>query len=179
MGIPILVTRHRYIEAAPRKCLPVLTTTHLSRRIWDNVFEVCFRSAIMVMLHGGVAWGPKRNSELQRLCRNDRNLIRWICGTRDETPSAALLQKIRIEDITPVLRSRRLNWYGHVQRATSCINSITNFPIPGTRKQGKPSKTWSGCVKTGVSNCGLAGVDPQGRDAWTVSVRHGLVQPTP
>ena len=127
MGIPILVTRHRYIEAAPRKCLSVLTTTHLSRRIWDNVFEDCFRSAIMVMLHGGVTWGPKRNSELQRLCRNDRTLIRWICGTRDETPSAALLQKIRIEDIPAVGDSIGMAIYSG-RRPVSILSQTFRFP---------------------------------------------------
>ena len=34
-------------------------------------------------------------------------------------------------------------------------------------------------VKTDVNKCGLAGVDPQDRDAWRAGVRHSLVLPTP
>ena len=60
-----------------------------------------------------------------------------------------------------------------VQRATSCNKYITNFPIPGTRKQGRPRKTWAECVKTDVNKCGLAGIDPQVRGAWRASVRTG------
>ena len=89
-----------------RKLLPVLTTRHLSPKIRGKVYEACVRSA---MLHGSETWGPK-NTELQRLRRNDRAMIRWICGTkdRDETPSFILLQKLGIQDITSVLRCRRL-----------------------------------------------------------------------
>ena len=54
----------------------------------------------------------------------------------------------------------------HVQKVTSYIKSITNFPLPGTRKKGRPGKTWSECVKTDVDMCGLAGIDPLDRDAW-------------
>ena len=30
-----------------------------------------------------------------------------------------------------VLRARRLRWFVHTQRATSCINTIIDMPIPG------------------------------------------------
>ena len=36
---------------------------------------------------------------------------------------------------------------GHI----SCIESITNFQIPDTRKKWRPQKTWSECVKTEVN----------------------------
>ena len=88
-------------------------------------------------------------------------MIRWICSIkdRDKTTSASLLQKFGIEDITSFLRCRRLGWYGHVQRVTSCNKTITNFQIIGTKKKGQPRKTWSVCVKTDVNECGPAGVD--------------------
>ena len=73
----------------------------------------------------------------------------------------------------------KTGWHLECQRAESCIKSITNYPIPGTRKQGRPRETWSECVKTDVSNCGLAGVDPQDRAAWRAGVRHSLVLPIP
>ena len=94
-----------------RKLLPVLTSRHLSPRIHG----VC-----LAMLHGSETWGPEE-PELQQLHCNDCAMIRWICGIkdRDETPSASLLQKLDIKDITSVLRCRRLRWYGPPQRATS------------------------------------------------------------
>ena len=108
-----------------RKLLSVLTSRHLSPRIRGKVFVACVRSA---MLHGSETWGPK-DPELRQLRLNDRAMTHWISGIKDTdgTCSASLLQKLDIEDIISVLRCRRLRWYGHVQRATPCIKSITNF----------------------------------------------------
>ena len=88
-------------------------------------------------------------------------MIRWICGTKleDETPSANLLKKLDIADISAVLRSRRLRWAGHVQRATSWIKTITDFLIPGVRGRGRPRKTWRECLRKDEQECGLSGAN--------------------
>ena len=36
----------------------------------------------------------------------------------DKIPTAVLHQKLDLDEITAVLRTRRLRWYGHIQRAT-------------------------------------------------------------
>ena len=59
--------------------------------------------------------------------------------------------RLDVDEITAVLRTRRLRWYGHVQRATSCINSITRLGVPGTRNRGRPRKTWSACVRNDMT----------------------------
>ena len=89
-------------------------------------------------------------------------MIRCICGAKlaDKIPTAVLHQKLDLDEITAVLRTRRLRWYWHVQRATSCINSITRFELPGTRDRGRPRKTWSACVRNDMTICNLDGVNP-------------------
>ena len=59
-----------------RKLLPVLMTKHLSLKTRGSVFEARVRKA---MLQGGETWAPNA-ADLQRLRRNDRSMIRWICG---------------------------------------------------------------------------------------------------
>jgi len=56
------------------------------------------------MLHGSETWAPNA-SDLQQLRRNDRAMIRWICGTKleDEISSAVLHQKLDLDEITVVL----------------------------------------------------------------------------
>ena len=71
------------------------------------------------------------------------------------------------------------SWYGHVQRATSYIKSVTDLAIPGARGRGRPRNTWSECVKNDVRECGLSGIGPQSRDTWGTDVRPCLVLPTP
>ena len=148
-------------------------------KVPGKVYTGCVRSA---MLHSNKMWGP--NTDLEWLCHNDCAMICWICGTKhqEETLSASLLQKLGIKEIAAVLHGGWLRWYGHVQRATSCIRSVIHLTLPGRRRRGSPRKTLSECGKTDVSEYGLAGTDPQHRDAWRASVKHSLVliiQPTP
>ena len=92
------------------------------------------------MLHGREKSGPNI-LDLKQLYHNDRTMICWICDIKDriETSSVLLLQE---------LVSRQLRWYGHLQRARSCIKSVTDLPLPIRTGKGRPRKTWSECVKT-------------------------------
>ena len=130
-----------------------ILTVHVPWLMWNPLCDIAIAQA--------VAWSGK----IQWLRRNDYAMICWICGTkeREKTPLASILQKLGTEDITTVLRKWQFWWYGHVQHATSCIKSVSNFLIPSTRKQGRPRKTWSEWVKTNASNCGF---DPEDRNAW-------------
>ena len=77
-----------------RKLLPFLTSRHLSHKVCVKVYTAC---VYLAMLHGRKTWGPNI-SDLEWLRRNDRAMICWICGTKDqdETPSASLLQELGI-----------------------------------------------------------------------------------
>ena len=132
------------------------------------------------MLHGCETWAPKA-SDLLKLRRNDRAMVRWICGIRplDETPLETLLEKLRVEEITSALRTRRLRWYGHVQRAASCIKSITKMALPARRGRGRPRKTWMECVSKDLLQCNLTGVSPLDRVAWKAGVQASRLLPTP
>ena len=77
-----------------RELLPVLTSRHLS----------CVRSA---MLHASETW-PLTKTNLQRLQRNDRAMIRQICSIKQEdvarVRSSELLAKLQLEDLDLILR---------------------------------------------------------------------------
>ena len=158
-----------------REILPVLTTKHISLKIRGKLFSHVVRAA---MLHGSETWAPTVNT-LQRLQRNDRAMIRWICGTKsgDRISSAVLLERLGLHDISDVVRSRRLRWYGHVMRSPGCINDVTHFNAPGDRSRGRPAKTWSSCVEDDLRRCGLKDADPLDRVEWRRRV--GRLLPTP
>ena len=70
------------------------------------------------MLHTAETWAMTV-ATLNRLRRNDRAMIRWICNVKasDEVSSDSLLSKLGLQDIDVVLRSSRMRWYGHVERS--------------------------------------------------------------
>ena len=63
-----------------RELLPVLTSRHLSYKTRGHVYSSCVRSA---MLHASETW-PLTKTNLQRLQRNDRAMIRQICSIKPE-----------------------------------------------------------------------------------------------
>ena len=72
------------------------------------------------MLHAAETWAMKVDT-LNRLRRNDRAMIRWICNVRakDEVSSDSLLTKLGIQDLDVVLRTSRMRWFGHVERRST------------------------------------------------------------
>ena len=72
----------------------ILTSMHVSPLTRGKVFSACVCSAL---LHGSETWAPTA-SDLQRLRRNDRAMIRWICGVKphDEVPMETLHTKLGI-----------------------------------------------------------------------------------
>jgi hypothetical protein len=128
-----------------KKLSPILTSKHLFLTTKGKALNACVRSAL---LHRRETWAPTAG-DLQRLRRNDRAMIQWICRTKpgEETPTALLCARLGIQEVTEALCARQLRWYGHVMRSSACINTITNMKIPCTGKCGQPKKTWSQCIK--------------------------------
>ena len=89
-----------------RELLPVLTFRHLSYKTRGHVYSSCMRSA---MLHANETW-PLTKTNLQRLQRNDRAMIRQICSIKPEdvarVRSSELLAKLQLEHLDLILRER-------------------------------------------------------------------------
>ena len=119
----------------------------------SKLYTSCVRSAL---LYGSENWAPTV-AVLQRLQRNDRSMIRWICGVKpkDRSPSSVFLTKLKIPDIRTLLQSRRLRWYDHVRRSSMCIKDVLELPLSGSRYRGRPAKTWLSCVRKDMESYGL------------------------
>lgn len=118
-----------------QKLLLVLTSKHTLLRTCGKLFSACVQSAL---LHSSETLAPSV-LVMRWLCDNDRLMIHWICCTKPqyETPSSELLT---IEDITSVLHTCHLRWFGHIQRALLCIRTVSEFRDQGHRGRGRPRK---------------------------------------
>ena len=139
----------------------------------------CMTPLRSTMLHGGETWGPT-NSELLRLRRNDRAMLRWICGVKasDNISSGELLTRLGLVDVAVELRAQRLRWYGHVKRSDD-LCSIMDMELPGRRGRGTPLMTWLERVRRDIAFCNLQHADPLDRSSWRCAVNHsrGLAYP--
>ena len=94
-----------------------------------------------ILLHGSETWAPT-DPDLQRLCRNDRAMIRYICGVKplDEVPIENLYTKLGKQEVAVALMTKRLRRYSHVVHASTWTNSVTCIAIPGPRIRRRPRK---------------------------------------
>ena len=94
------------------------------------------------MLHASETW-PLTKTNLQRLQRNDRAMIRQICSIKPEdvatVRSSELLAKL--EDLNLILRERRLRWFGHVERSSGAVRTACDIWIEGRQGAGRPKLT--------------------------------------
>ena len=135
-----IVTRCSTAWGKFKRLLPILTFKHVFLKTHGKVFNTCVRSAL---LHGSETWTPTA-PDLQGLRRNDRSMVRCICGVRDDDELSldTLCAMLGVQEVTAALHTRRLSWIGHIVRSSSCINSITSMTIPSARRRGRPKKTW-------------------------------------
>ena len=128
--------------------LPLLTNRYINIMTRGKIFDVCVRS---VLLYGSECWAMRKEDKA-RLERNDRAMLRWICGVKSVD---SLYQRLGIAPLTTLLRSRRLRWFGHVSRSDGWINQCRNLDARGKRGKGRPRKSWDDVIMDDLNSCNL------------------------
>ena len=118
---------------------PLFTIRNVPLVTRGRVYSTCVRS---VMLHAVETWAMTA-ATLNRLWRNDRAMIRWICNVKakDEVSSDSLLSKLGIQDLDLVLRTSRMRWFGYVERSTGWIAKVHKLNVVAQKRPGRPKKT--------------------------------------
>ena len=117
--------------------MPVLTTRHFTLKTRGRMYSACVWS---VMLHASETWLLSK-PDLQRLQRNDRAMIRQICGVQSKdiasVQSQSLLDRLGLVDLEVVLRKNRLlQWAGHVERSSGAIKVAKDLVVEGRGQSG-------------------------------------------
>ena len=168
------ITRCKCAWGKFRQLLPLLTNRHLPLLTRGKVYSSCVRS---VMLHAAEARAMKVDT-LNRLRRNDRAMIRWICNVRakDEVSSDSLLTKLGIQDLDVVLHTSRMRWFGHVERSTGWIAEVCKLNVVAQKRSGRPRKSWDEVLENDRKKLGMDSADPQNRSEWRGPLRERLVK---
>ena len=64
---------------------------------------------------------------------------------------------IHVSAIDEVMRGGRLRWFGHVQRrdANNVTRRVMHLAMLGTRRRGRPKKTWRQQIKDDITGVGV------------------------
>ena len=150
--------------------MPLLTCRSLKLATRSHLYNTYVRST---MLHASECWAPTVADE-KRLQRNDRSMIRWICGVKwdDHVSSQSLLSKLCIPSLTDLLRCHRLRWFGHVKRNTGVLQNILNLEVQvGTRGRGRPTKSWIECLKNDIKTWRMPVNEVENRQKWRLTIK--------
>ena len=103
-------------------------------------------------------------------------MIRWMCGviTKDEVSSQDLLARMQLDDLTKVIRTRRLRWHGHAERSDGWIKRVQKLSPTGGRGPGRPKKTWTEVIDMDRQALGLTETHPSDRKAWSGRLRSAV-----
>ena len=168
------ITRCKCAWGKFRQLLPLLTNRQVPLLTRGKVYSSCVRS---VMLHAAETWAMKADT-LNRLRRNDRAMIRWICNVKakDEVSSDSLLTKLGIQDLDVVLRTGRMRWFGHIERSTGWISEVRKLNVVAQKRSGRPRKSWDEVIKNDRKKLDMDSADPQNRSEWRGRLRGRLVK---
>jgi len=78
-----------------------------------------------------------------------------------------------VEEIAAVMRVRRLQWLGHVERRDdgSWLKRIRSLDCGGRRPRGRPRTTWRSVVEQDLRNCGIRLDETADREGWRRRVK--------
>ena len=117
-------------------------------------------------------------SNLQRLQRNDRAMIRQICNVKPQDivtiRSNELLAQLGIEDLDLILKERRLRWYGHVERSNGAVKTAFHIQVDGKCGPGRPKMIWKQLTERDRKKWKLSAIDPHDRHTWRSDVRSDM-----
>ena len=124
------------------------------------------------MLYASECWAL-RKEELARLVRNDRAMVRWICGIKSDerVANATLYDRLQIPYLDTTLQFRRLRWAGHVYRSQYWTGRCVALQVEGRKGKGRPRKTWRDTVNEDLCTHNLNIDLAEDRDTWRKALR--------
>ena len=124
--------RCRCVWGKFRENLPLLMSKPVPFDLRGRLFNSNVRSS---MLHGMETW-PMTSNAIHRLCRNDRAMIRWICGVKlsDDPSMDNLHAKLGTCNLAIPVWEHLLRWFEHVMDRVSWRSSVNN-----SRQEPTPS----------------------------------------
>ena len=152
----------------------VLYDRKIPLRLKAKVYEAIIRPALT---YGSECWAMKVTNK-RKIATTEMRMLRGILGgsKRDHMRNEDIRRILHITPIDEAMRCGRLRWIGHVQRrdADNVTRIVTNLAIPGTRRRGRPKKTWNQQLKDHMTAVGVTQDVALDRTEWRRRTR-----PTP
>ena len=159
-----------------REIAGLLCNKRIPLRSRSNIYDACIRS---VMLYGAETWPLTQRLE-RVIVSCDRRMLRYMAGVRlqEHVPSEEVASRCGLRQISEVLRTRRLRWYGHVRRREEGepLATVRDWEVQGRRPRGRPRKTWMDNVKEDMRMLNLTDDMIEDRQMWRNAIARQTLQ---
>ena len=167
-----VTARARFGWVKFRECGEILHGRRFPLKMKGTFYRSCVRS---VMLYGSETW-CLRESEMAILRRTERAMVRAMCGVKlmDKKKTEDLMEMLGLEEsVDQLAKANGVRWLGHVLRKDDehVLRKALEFEVDGTRKRGRPKKTWKRQVEEELRKVGLRKEDASIRVKWRNGVR--------
>ena len=106
----------------------------------------------------------------RKIATTEMRMLRGILAVsrRDHVRNEEIRRILHVSPIDEVMRGGRLRWFGHVQRrdADNVTRRVMELAIPGTRRRGRPKKTWHQQIKDDMTCVGVTQDVALDRKEW-------------
>ena len=130
-----------------RKVTGVLYDRKIPFRFNAKVYEAIIRPALT---SGSECWAMKATNNM-KIATTEMSMLREILGVsrRNHMLNEEIRRILHVSTIDEVMRCGRLRWFGRVQRrdANNVTRPVMEQAIPGTRRRGRPNRTWNQQIK--------------------------------
>ena len=149
-----------------KKLSGIMHDRKIRRDLKIKLYTTCIRPA---MIYGSECWVVNGDCN-RRLAVTEMKMLRKICGLTllDRVQNEEILRMVGLPGIEEVLRSRRLRWFGHIQRreANSTIKRILNWEMVSNRVRGRPRKSWRKQIDEDLRSRGITADMALNRELW-------------
>ena len=149
-----------------RKLTGVLYDRNIPLRLKAKAYDAIIRPALT---YGSECWAMKVTIK-RKIATTEMRMLRGILrvSRRDHMLNEEIRRILHVSPIDEVMRRGRLRWFGHVQRrdATNVTRRAMELAIPGTRRRGRPKKTWHQHTKDDMTGVGVTQDVDLDRKEW-------------
>ena len=110
----------------------------------------------------------------------EMRMVRYCLGIslEEHRRNEDILQEAKVVPIKDLMRRKRMQWFGHVQRRDSQedIRKVSEMEIDGNRPRGRPKQRWSDTINADLRWLDLDSSDVEDRSRWRSLVELGIKQ---
>ena len=149
--MPALEDRIGKAWGAFEKKKDIMTSRHISMKTKRHTYETYILPVVSYATET-MTWTKQMIKKIKVF---NNHIMRWMCGAKlsDKQSIVSLHSKTNVKDIVPIIKLKKLQWFGHLKRSSQQVKVTFEGLVEGKRKQGRPGRRWRDDILEWCGGC--------------------------